>query len=108
MVEGRRAAELADKLLSLEEIDAEAEALQSGYRRGFRIWLAVTVSTMAAALPGGILYALYWGVPYTAGGVVLSLPTRRKLRELEKRRESLLAMDYREERDLLRPQAERS
>ena len=63
---------------------------------------------MAAALPGGILYALYWGVPYAVGGVVLSLPTRRKLHELERRREALLAMDDREERPPLQPRTERS
>lgn len=84
---------VADTLTLIDEIDAEVQALRSARRRGFGIWLAVTVSTMTAALPGGILYALYWGIPYTAAGVVLSLPTRRKLRELEGRQESLLATD---------------
>ena len=93
MSEGDSAAALTDTLTAIAEIDAEVAALESGYRRGFRIWLAVTVTTIAAALPGGIAYALYWGIPYAAGGVVLSLPTRRRLRELEERRDALLAAE---------------
>ena len=83
--------DLHDTLEAIDAVEAEMAILQTQRRRGSLFGAALILSSMGAALPGGVLYALYWGGGFAAAVAALSLPGRRKLRELKRKRSHILS-----------------